>query len=115
MAVDNPSIVDVVSVDHPQGFVILDIADHLEWSAEQEHLIILETKINAYLKFIQSGQLVEAYPKAKGKSPVIHVALYHEPTMAALAFFDDVGRIIESDGIRLSYKHSHFNSPPHAI
>lgn len=115
MAVDNPSVVDVVSVDHLKKCVVLDIADHLDWSEEQQHLLTLEKKINAYLEFIQSGQLCEVYPDAEGQAPIIHVACYHEPTKAAIAFFNEVGRILATDDIRLTYKHSHFNSPPHAV
>jgi hypothetical protein len=115
MAIDNPLIVDVVSVDNIKSSVILDIADQLDWNQEKEHLLMLENKINAYLEFIQSGQLVDIYPDAKGKSPIIHVACYHEPTKSAVAFFNEVDKILAPDCIRLTYKHSHFNSPPHAI
>ena len=115
MAVDNARVVDVVSVSEGAGEVLLDIADHLDWSHERAHLLMLEKKINAYLEFIESGQLIEAYPDACGKVPVIHIACYHPPTTAARAFFDDVRRIVEMEGVKLTYKHSHFNSPPQAI
>lgn len=115
MAVNDSSVVDVVSIDPLKQSVVLDIADHLDWTEEQKHLLALESKINAYLEFIQSGQLVDVYPDAKGKHPIIHVACYHKPTKSAVIFFNEVDQMLVADGIRLTYKHSHFNSPPHEI
>lgn len=110
MAIDNPEIVDVVSVDHRYGCVVLDISDHYDWTNEQEHLKMLQKKVNAYVQFIKSGQLVDVYPDALGKSPVIHVACYYSPSHTAKTFFDEAAPCLEAEGIRLTYKQSNFNS-----
>jgi hypothetical protein len=59
MSVENNEVIDVVSVDK-QGNAILTISDHLEWSEDNEHLLILQTKINTYLGSIESGELFDA-------------------------------------------------------
>ena len=115
MAVNNPEIVDIISEDNNNNHVVLDITDHLDWSNEREHLLMLENKINSYLSFIQSAQFFECYPTAKGKVPVIHVACYHQPSEGAKSFFREVENILAEDGIIFTYKHSYFNSPPTAI
>jgi hypothetical protein len=55
------------------GRVELVIADHLDWSVEDEgeHLLLLQEKINAYLRFIESGEILTVIPKAVGRRPVI--------------------------------------------
>jgi hypothetical protein len=115
MAVDNPKTIDLVSVDRSTGEVILDIADHLDWSDENGHIMMLQNKVNAYASFIESGELEAAYPQAKGRSPVIHVACMNEPTALAVRFFDLVNKSLQPVGIRFSHRHSHFNSPAQVI
>ncbi|WP_395732095.1 DUF6572 domain-containing protein [Prosthecobacter sp.] len=115
MAVDDPKTVDVVSVDRATSEVILDVTDHLDWSDEAGHLMFLQNKINAYASFIESGELETAYPDAKGRQPVIHVACMNEPPPLAVRFFDRVRDILQPAGIRFSYRHSHFNSPSKSI
>jgi CRP-like cAMP-binding protein len=52
--------------------VELVIADHLDWSEDEgEHLLLLQEKINAYLRFIESGEILTVIPKAAGRRPVI--------------------------------------------
>ena len=43
----------------------LMIADHLDWENELQHLTLLQDKINAYVSFIESGQIYSVYPDAK--------------------------------------------------
>lgn len=47
------------------------ISDHLDWDDELEHIHALQEKINAYLRFVESGEILGKYPQAAGKTPVI--------------------------------------------
>lgn len=67
MSVDNIDKIDLIGTEKEKGFVSLLIADHLDWSDEELHLSILQDKINSYISFIESGQVYEDYPSAKGK------------------------------------------------
>ncbi|WP_342315746.1 DUF6572 domain-containing protein [Lysobacter sp. FW306-1B-D06B] len=51
------------------GIVVLGIADHLPWESgeDEQHLLLLQEKINRYLAFIESGEMVVAFPAAVGK------------------------------------------------
>ena len=53
----------------------LGIADHLNWepAGEGEHLELLQEKRNAYIRFIESGELLEVAPKARGLTPAIRI------------------------------------------
>ena len=61
MSVENKGIIDIASIDE-NGNVVLTISDHLEWDTENEHLLILQDKINSYLGVIESGALYAKYP-----------------------------------------------------
>lgn len=46
MAVDDKNVIDIVSMN-PEGKAVLTISDHLEWDTENNHLLILQDKINS--------------------------------------------------------------------
>jgi hypothetical protein len=72
MSIDDVSVVDAVSLD-PHGVVNLTIFDAWDWTDEGRHLLAIQEKINTYFNFIQSGQLLEAYPGAVGKKILINL------------------------------------------
>jgi hypothetical protein len=77
MAVDDPSSVDIISID-PQGAIILTIADHLDWSDSKAHQYTLQTKVNRYLAFIESGEILEHHPDGGSRRIVIRVVTVAE-------------------------------------
>ena len=72
MPIDDLSVVDAISLDQ-QGVVNLTIFDAWDWTDEGVHLLAIQEKINLYFGFIESGQLVEAYPAAAGKRILINL------------------------------------------
>lgn len=95
MSVENVNNVDFISIDKDAN-VVLTISDHLQWDDENEHLLILQNKINAYLSFIETGELQENYPKAKGKKIVISIALKHTPNTVGQIFLERVKQKLKS-------------------
>jgi hypothetical protein len=65
MPVDDLSVIDFVAISATKDDAILVISDHLEWDEKNEHLLILQSKINAYMEGIENGSLYDAYPDAK--------------------------------------------------
>jgi hypothetical protein len=102
MAVDNPEVVDAIGVDEEQN-VVLTIFDHLEWEME-DHLQILQDKINAYLGFVEDGELVENYPDAKGRRVAINIMAQFEPNEEGVDFLDKVKTILEEAGYQLFFQ-----------
>ena len=78
MAVDDPNSVDIMSID-PQGAIILTIADDLDWNDSRAHQYTLQTKMNRYLAFIESGEILEHHPDAGTRRIVIRVVTMTEP------------------------------------
>jgi len=110
LAVDQPKVVDFVGVDRRTGEVILTISDHLDWEDSEEHLSILQEKLNAYLAFVESGELLESYPSAKGRGVVIDVLFKFRPDKPALDFLTCAKEFIQSAGFSFTYK---FSPPTH--
>jgi Family of unknown function (DUF6572) len=73
MSLDNPNTVDAIGVEKTTGIAILTMTDSWDWSDEGQHLLALQDKINAYLNFIESGEIYQKYPNAKGWKIIIDV------------------------------------------
>ena len=102
MSVTDTRTVDALSLSTQDDTVILTITDHLEWN--NEHLLLLQEKINTYLAFVESGELLEAYPKAEKKDVVIEVVYSLEPNTEARDFLENVSGVLAGAGIRFEYK-----------
>ena len=82
MTVDTTNVVDLVAYfESRPGPVTLTMPswNHLPWADidgdgfEREHAWLLQGKINTYLAFIETGQLVSEYPAVAGKDIVIKI------------------------------------------
>ena len=73
MALENINAVDAISTDNKENKVILTIIDELNWDDEYNHLKLIQEKVNNYLNFIESNELYEVYPTAKGKEIEIEI------------------------------------------
>src|SRR5690349_8719534 len=58
VSVEQPDFVDVISTDKQTGHVVLTISDHLDWSNSTNHQTILQAKLNRYLAFVESGEIL---------------------------------------------------------
>jgi hypothetical protein len=85
MSVDQINKVDFISTS-PDGEIMLSIADHLPWDKKGEHLMILQNKINAYLSFIESGQIFKEYPDARNRNLKLDITMKYQPDNTALHF-----------------------------
>jgi hypothetical protein len=74
MAIDNNNIIDFIGIDERQNEVILTISDHLDWKFKMDHLLKLQAKINAYLDFIDSGEIYDKYTDISNKKIVIEIS-----------------------------------------
>lgn len=95
MSIDQLDKIDIISTT-PQGEVVLHIADHLEWDKEKEHILLLQDKINAYLQFIESGQVFEDYPNAVNNKVAIEVIFKYAPPESILPYLEQFKKIVEN-------------------
>jgi hypothetical protein len=104
MSVEDTNSVDVVSVDKQKGEVILTVSDHLDWSDIQTHESILQAKLNAYLRFVESGEILQSYPEAKDRRVVIAVVFKFPPGREAQEFLARVREVIKSAGMEFRHQ-----------
>lgn len=95
--------IDFIGLDDETGYVSLGISDHLEWSNEA-HLDLLREKIDAYVVFIEEGQIYETYPEAKGRSFEIALILRFPPTAEAEAGLAKIKQALDEDGYLLTWE-----------
>ena len=97
MAVENLKVIDFASINK-EGNTVLTISDHLKWDDNNEHLLMLQNKINVYLSAIETGNLYEEYPDAKGRNIIINIVAQYEPDENARLFLNTTEKILQSAG-----------------
>jgi Family of unknown function (DUF6572) len=104
MSVDQERSIDFVNVDKESDDLWLTISDHLPWDGDEgHHLLLLQNKLNAYLSFIESGELLTKVPDAKGRRIVINIAGKFPLSKNAEAFFRKAKSAVEDAGFRLQF------------
>jgi len=97
MSIEDKNLIDVISIDK-QGILVLTISDHLEWDDKNEHLLLLQDKINSYMDFIENGQLAESYPEKADKKIMIQIVFKYYPNKIAEEFLAIVKRFLSEKG-----------------
>lgn len=104
MSVEQRHVVDAISTSKFGDRTTLTIFDHLPWLSDNKHLLTLQDKINDYLRFVQSGQLYESRPEAKGRTIAIQIVCKFQPVGEAIRFLEIARRTVESAGLSFLIK-----------
>lgn len=104
MSVEDLKTIDYIGIplESPHE-VNLGIYDHLDWDASyDEHLYLLQEKINTYLVYIESGEIYQSFPPARQTTKkVIEVFFVYEPSSQADSFLNQVFDSLKELGIEL--------------
>jgi hypothetical protein len=103
MSVDQPAVIDFVWRDEKNNRAVLTISDHLDWEAEGAHLLLLQDKLNHYLEFIESGQLIVVKPEFRSLPVLIHVAAQYPLSEQAAKFYDMVKERVAELGFSMMF------------
>jgi len=87
MSVQESDVIDFVGTDKRTGAITLSISDHLDWQGANEHLFILQAKLNRYVDFIESGDIYEHKKPISGKKIIIQVIGRYNPPDEAAEFY----------------------------
>ena len=101
MSIEDPEAIDAIGVEVGSGKVVLTLADELDWTRESEHEFKLQAKLNKYLAFIESGEILSSYPQASGRSCAIDLVLRFEPSARGQTFLDRVRDALSETAIEL--------------
>jgi len=87
------------------GQVMLTISDHHHDSWDETwHLQLLQDKINAYLQFIESGQLLDDYPTAVGRELIIETVMKFEANEEGTSFLEKAKEVVTKAGIGFQWR-----------
>ncbi len=104
MSVDQTDAIDFATIDKASGDLWLTISDHLPWDEnEGNHLVLLQNKLNAYLRFIESGEVLKKVPAAEGRSIVINLVGKFPLSQKADSFFGKAQAAVEGAGLWLQF------------
>lgn len=105
MSVEETEVVDFIGTERSTGSVVLTVSDHLRWDEESDrHLNMLQDKLNTYLRFVESGEILSAYPGSKGRPVTIEVVGKVELPPIAQRFLDAARDAIRDAGFDLRFK-----------
>ncbi|WP_136805857.1 DUF6572 domain-containing protein [Desulfosediminicola flagellatus] len=103
MSIEQTEVIDFISAAKDEQYIDLTISDHLAWDDKNEKLLILQDKLNSYLEFIESGQLIEEYPASKGKKIRIDLRCKFEPNDEGKNFLSIVQPVVNDLGHELKW------------
>lgn len=101
MSINEINVIDSVIESSESLESVLLITDHLDWNEPKKHMLVLQDKINAYIRFIESEQIYENFPNSKGKSLKIVVAAYYDLPEEGMVYYKNVNNFL-SDNLNIS-------------
>lgn len=105
MSIEQTEIIDIVTIDDESGDVWLTISDHLDWLRdESRHLMLLQEKVNAYLRFIESDELLQRIPESRDRKIVIDLVAMFPLSPQAEMFYKRAADAIQSAGFKLQFR-----------
>ncbi|MEO6232765.1 MAG: DUF6572 domain-containing protein [Ferruginibacter sp.] len=106
MSIDQIDKIDIISTT-PEGKVMLTISDHHLWDDAENHMLLLQNKLNLYLQFVENGQIFEEYPGAKNKQIVISVRMKYMPNATSLLLLNQWKETILNAGFEFEWRVFH--------
>ena len=98
MTVEQTKLIDIISLDKRTGQIRLTVSDHLEWNDSTRHQEILQAKLNAYLAFVESGEILKKYPDAAQRTILFRIVLKFKPDPEGIAFLSRAQKVVEKAG-----------------
>lgn len=104
MAIDNSEVIDGIAYEGNK--LILQIYDHLEFDDEivQDHLFMLQDKLNAYIWFVDSKQYEETYPDASLSVYEIQIKFKYQPSDFCIEYLNHVNNKLGSMNITVMFE-----------
>jgi hypothetical protein len=105
MSLDNIDQVDAIGIDRASGTATLTITDYWDWLNEKQHLVALQEKINSYFRFIESGEIYDSYPQARGRHLQIDIITMYPLSPLAEALLKSASKIAQQLNVKITTRH----------
>lgn len=97
--VENPQIMDLITVDAASGDVVLVMIERRPWGENPLQLKQIEEKINRYLAYVLDGFLAEQHPSYVGKKVRVRLDCAEAPHGEAARFVEAATHAIRNEGL----------------
>ena len=57
--VRDSQVIDTLMFSREGSEIVLGLSDDLDWEDENEHIFSMQEKLNAYLRYIESGEVFD--------------------------------------------------------
>lgn len=110
MSIRKTKVVDWLGIEEGTGDILLTVVDDESWENEQEHLALLQEKLNTYLAFIESGEVYERLVSDVGRTvaritPIkVSILAKHPVSSHAREFLQHAQSAFMSAGFALTHK-----------
>jgi hypothetical protein len=104
MSLDRTNELDYVGINYASGDLWLTTTDPLPWDEDEgHHLYLLQDKMNAYLAFIEGGDVFQKFPEAEGRRIVINLVGRFPLSAKAHTFLELAKTAVEEAGVSLQF------------
>ncbi len=107
MAVTDKDVIDSIAYEESNHLLILYIYDHLDFEKEIEndHMFMLQEKLNTYLWYLNSEQYKDVYPKVDftGYRFQINIVFLHEISNLCLDYLNHVRKKLSDKNIKVEW------------
>ncbi|SAK96818.1 hypothetical protein AWB77_05658 [Caballeronia fortuita] len=100
MSLRDVDAVDYIGINILFKRVYVGLFDDLDRRDENEHRDLLTKKIDRYIRYIRSGQLLLNYPKVRGYEIVLEYVSMHPMTPSGLEFWKSRERVLGEAGYK---------------
>ncbi len=110
MTLAQRQIVDWLGIEKGSGAIVLTIADEADWNDVQTHLQLLETKLNTYIAFVESGEVFqrvheEFQRSVPSSTPIkVEVVAQFAVPVEAQPFFHYARKTLEAIGVEMTWR-----------
>ena len=101
MSIEQADVVDAIGIDTVTDEVVLTVTDHLDWLDLENHIFLIQEKLNAYLSFVESGEISESYPKANGRKIRVDLIGKYEIVREAEPYIEQMREVMKGAGVAL--------------
>jgi hypothetical protein len=104
MSLHDVDAIDYIGVNVLFKRVYAGLFDDLDWRDERVHQDLLTKKIDRYIRYFRSGQLLLNYPKVRGYEIMLEYVSMHPMTPSALEYWKTRERIIVEAGYKVQIR-----------
>jgi hypothetical protein len=115
MTIEQVDIIDWLGIDTQTNKLHVTTIDHIDWDGENddEHLRLLQAKLNSCLTFVENAEHLEVMPEAEGL-PIRLVVIGQFPLNArAIDFYHEASASMAVAGFELVFEHRRFEEELH--